>query len=324
MLSYKLFDLVADELSQVEAELFHGLNSGIHVIDEVGNHILKSGGKRFRPLIALLVSRFFNYQGKHRIDLACALEYLHTATLLHDDVVDNGKVRRGSSTANSVWGDKTSVLVGDFLFSYSFSLLVRIGILNILKIFSETTSQMAKGETFELNHLGNLDLSEADYFSIITDKTASLFSAACECSAILGEAQQEVQHALRSYGLNLGIAFQLIDDLLDYVASEEEFGKSIGKDLKEKKVTLPLIYTLRNLTDEKKRKVQATLNKNVLSEDKVSWIIRLVKDEGGFDCVLKQAKKYSELAKENLRPLPSSPEKKALLEAADYVVERKS
>ena len=324
MKSTKLFDLVADELSQVEAELFHGLNSGIHVIDEVGNHILKSGGKRFRPLIALLVSRFFNYQGKHHIDLACALEYLHTATLLHDDVVDNGRVRRGSSTANSVWGDKTSVLVGDFLFSYSFSLLVRIGILNILKIFSETTSQMAKGETFELNHLGNLDLSEEDYFSIITDKTASLFSAACECSAILGEAQEEVQHALRSYGLNLGIAFQLIDDLLDYVASEEEFGKSIGKDLKEKKVTLPLIYTLRNLTDEKKRKVQATLNKNVLSEDKVSCIIRLVKDEGGFDCVLKQAKKYSELAKENLRSLPSSPEKKALLEAADYVVERKS
>jgi octaprenyl-diphosphate synthase len=320
----RLFDLVADELSQVEAELFHGLNSGIHVIDEVGNHILKSGGKRFRPLIALLVSRFFNYQGKHHIDLACALEYLHTATLLHDDVVDNGRIRRGSSTANSVWGDKTSVLVGDFLFSYSFSLLVRIGILNILKIFSETTSQMAKGETFELNHLGNLDLSEEDYFSIITDKTASLFSAACECSAILGEAQQEVQHALGSYGLNLGIAFQLIDDLLDYVASEEEFGKSIGKDLKEKKVTLPLIYTLRNLTDEKKRKVQATLNKNVLSEDKVSWIIRLVKDEGGFDCVLKQAKKYSELAKENLRSLPSSPEKNALLEAADYVVERKN
>jgi octaprenyl-diphosphate synthase len=320
----RLFDLVADELSQVEAELFHGLNSGIHVIDEVGNHILKSGGKRFRPLIALLVSRFFNYQGKHHIDLACALEYLHTATLLHDDVVDNGRIRRGSYTANSVWGDKTSVLVGDFLFSYSFSLLVRIGILNILKIFSETTSQMAKGETFELNHLGNLDLSEEDYFSIITDKTASLFSAACECSAILGEAQQEVQHALGSYGLNLGIAFQLIDDLLDYVASEEEFGKSIGKDLKEKKVTLPLIYTLRNLTDEKKRKVQATLNKNVLSEDKVSWIIRLVKDEGGFDCVLKQAKKYSELAKENLRSLPSSPEKNALLEAADYVVERKN
>ncbi|MCX5885292.1 MAG: polyprenyl synthetase family protein [Proteobacteria bacterium] len=272
MPSSKIFDLVADELSQVEAELFHGLNSGIHVIDDVGNHILKSGGKRFRPLIALLVSRFFKYQGKHHIDLACALEYLHTATLLHDDVVDNGRIRRGSSTANSVWGDKTSVLVGDFLFSYSFSLL----------------------------------------------------SAACECSAILGEAQQEVQHALRSYGLNLGIAFQLIDDLLDYVASEEGFGKSIGKDLKEKKITLPLIYTLQNLSGDKKSTVLATLNKNVLSEDKVSWIIRLVKDEGGFDCVLKQAKKYSGLAKENLRSLPSSPEKNALLEAADYVVDRKS
>jgi octaprenyl-diphosphate synthase len=320
----RLFDLVADELGQVEAEIFHGFNSGILLIDEVGTHILKSGGKRFRPFISLLVSRFFKYQGKHRIDLACALEYLHTATLLHDDVVDNGRVRRGSSTANSVWGDKTSVLVGDFFFSYSFSLLVRIGILEILKIISDTTSQMAKGETFELNHLGNLNLSEEDYFSIIIDKTASLFSAACECSSILGEAHGEVQQALRSYGLNLGIAFQLIDDLLDYVASEEEFGKSIGKDLKEKKVTLPLIYTMRNLTDEKKGKVQATLNRDVLSEDEVSWIIRLVKDEGGFDYVLKQASKYSKLAKENLRPLPSSPEKTALLDAADYVVERKT
>jgi len=324
MLSYKLFDLVADELSQVEAELFHGLNSGIHVIDDVGNHILKSGGKRFRPLIALLVSRFFNYQGRHHIDLACALEYLHTATLLHDDVVDNGRVRRGSSTANSVWGDKTSILVGDFLFSYSFSLLVKIGILNILKIFSETTSQMAKGETFELNHLGNLDLSEEDYFSIITDKTASLFSAACECSAILGEAQQEVQHALRSYGLNLGIAFQLTDDLLDYVASVEEFGKSIGKDLKEKKITLPLIYTLQNLSGDKKSTVLATLQNEMLSEDEVTRIIGLVKETGGINYTRKQARLYSGQAREVLRPIPSSPEKTALLEAADYVVERKS
>jgi octaprenyl-diphosphate synthase len=239
-------------------------------------------------------------------------------------VVDNGRVRRGSFTANSVWGDKTSVLVGDFFFSYSFSLLVKIGILKILKIFSETTSQMAKGETFELNHIGDLNLTEEDYFSIITDKTACLFSAACECNAILGKAQEDVQHSLKAYGLNLGIAFQLIDDLLDYVATEEEFGKSIGKDLKEKKITLPLIYTLLNLTNEKKKKVQAILNKDVLSEDEVSWIIRLVKDECGFDYVLKQAKKYSELAKENLRSLSSSPEKPALLEAADYVVERKS
>jgi octaprenyl-diphosphate synthase len=244
--------------------------------------------------------------------------------LLHDDVVDNGRVRRGSSTANSVWGDKTSVLVGDFFFSYSFSLLVKIGILKILKIFSDTTSLMAKGETFELNHLGNLDLSEEDYFSIITDKTASLFAAACECSAILGEAQEDVQYALRSYGLNLGIAFQLTDDLLDYVASEEEFGKSIGKDLKEKKVTLPLIYTLQNLMDDKKKKVYAILKKNVLSEDEISWIIRLVEQEGGTDYVMKQAKNYRELAKKNLHCLSPSPEKTALLEAADYVVARKS
>jgi octaprenyl-diphosphate synthase len=320
----KLFDLVADELNQVEVELFQGLNSGILLIDEVGTHILKSGGKRFRPLIALLVSRFFNYQGKDHINLACALEYLHTATLLHDDVVDNGRIRRGNPSANSVWGDKVSVLAGDFLFSHSFSLLVKIGILKILKVFSKTTSQMAKGETLELNHLGDLNLSERDYFSIITDKTASLFSAACESSAILGKAQKEVQHSLKIYGLNLGIAFQLIDDLLDYIGSSEEFGKSIGKDLKEKKITLPLIHTLWQLTEEKKKDVKAILENEVLNEDSVSRIIQLITEEGGIDYTLKQAKIYSQQAKENLSPLPSSPEKIALLEAADYVVERKS
>jgi octaprenyl-diphosphate synthase len=315
---------MADELSQVEAELFHGLNSGISLIDQVGNHILKSGGKRFRPLIALLISRFFNYQEKNRIDLACAIEYLHTATLLHDDVVDNGRIRRGNPSANSVWGDKISVLVGDFFLSYSFSLMVKIGALEILKVFSETTAQMAKGETFELNNLGDLNLSEENYFSIITDKTASLFSAACECSAILGKARQEAQYPFKEYGLNLGIAFQLTDDLLDYVATEEEFGKSIGKDLKEGKITLPLIHTLRDLSEEKKRKVQAILDSDVLSEEEASWVIRLVKEGRGIEYTLKQAKGYSELAKENLRHLPSSPEKTALLQAADYVVERKN
>ena len=324
MVSPKLFELVADELNAVETELFQGLNSGVLLIDEVSSHILKSGGKRFRPLIALLVSRFCKYQGNDHIHLACALEYLHTATLLHDDVVDNGRIRRGNLTANSVWGDKVSVLAGDFLFSHSFTLLVRIGILKILKVFSETTSQMAKGETSELNHLGDLDLSEKDYFSIIIDKTASLFSAACESGALLGKAQTGTQEALRQYGLNLGIAFQLTDDLLDYVATEEKFGKHIGKDLREKKITLPLIYTLQHMEPAAKSEARAILAHESLDEDDVARIISMTKESGGTAYVLDQARRYSDLATENLRLLPSSPEKAALLDAADYVVKRKS
>lgn len=324
MKTTSLFDLVADELTLVERELFNGLNSEINLISEVGNHILKSGGKRFRPFISLLVSRFFSPQGRDHIDLACALEYLHTATLLHDDVVDNGKVRRGSFTANSIWGDKISIVVGDFFLSSAFSLLVKIGNLEILKIFSETTSKMVKGESFEMNHLGNLNITEEDYFSIITDKTASLFSAACECSAILGKAPSRFRKALSLYGLNMGIAFQLIDDLLDYIGEEEELGKVIGKDLKEKKITLPLIFTLKLLSPEDKEEIQKILKKDELNKEDFALISKIIKDKGGFAYVSKKAENYCKVAKNELRVLPSSPEKYALLQAADYILERKS
>lgn len=319
----EVFDLVSDDLQKVEIELSRNLESTVPLIPEVGRYILLSGGKRFRPLVLILAARFCGYTGCHHIPLAGVFEFIHTATLLHDDVVDNAEVRRGNSSVNSVWGNETSVLLGDYLLSKSFSLLTSIGDLNVLKVMADTTTRLAQGEIMELAKCGDPLITEDDYIFIITEKTAVLISAACRVGAILGHASYGKEKALEDFGLNLGIAFQLIDDLLDYISTEEEFGKAIGKDLCEGKITLPLIHTLQVSNHADREKVVRIIESDNRDERDLSTVIDLVKDHGGLDCTYEMAREYVEVAKGFLWGFDDSREKEALLKVADYVIERK-
>ena len=319
----EVFDLVRDDLQKVEAELSKNVLSYVSLIPDVGKYILLSGGKRFRPLALILSAKFCGYTGSYHIPLAGIFEFIHTASLLHDDVVDNAEVRRGNSSVNSVWGNEASVLIGDYLFSKSFSLLTSIGDLKILRVLSDATTRLAEGEIMELVKNGDPHTTEDEYISIVTEKTAVLISAACQVGAILGNAPDEKEKALKGFGLNLGIAFQLIDDILDYISTEEEFGKTIGKDLYEGKITLPLIYTLNVCNHLDREKIVNIIESDNHGDRGLSTIIDLIKRYKGVDHAFKRAGDYVEIAKGFLRYFDASIEKQALLATADYVIGRK-
>ena len=257
-----IMDLVGNELAQVEDEFKKNLKSKVPLISEIGEHLLLSGGKRFRPTILLLCAKLCGYKGRRQIQAASVIEFIHTATLLHDDVVDDAELRRGNASANSIWGSEASVLVGDFLLSKSFFLMVDDGDLKILNTISRATTQMAEGEIQELMKASDLSITEEEYISIVTNKTASLISATCQIGAILGGVDGKKEEALANFGMNLGVAFQLMDDNLDYTSTEKRFGKEIGIDLQGGKITLPLIHTLRSCSPSERGKVV----KIVLSE----------------------------------------------------------
>ncbi len=321
----EVFELVSDDLQKVETELSRNLESSVLLIPEAGKYILLSGGKRFRPLILILSARLCGYTGLHHVPLAGVFEFIHTATLLHDDVVDNAEVRRGSSSVNAVWGNETSILLGDYLLSKSFSVLTRVGDLSILKVMSDTTTRLAQGEIMELQRCGDPLTTEDDYISIITEKTAVLISAACRVGAILGHASHEKEKALEGFGLNMGIAFQLIDDLLDYVATEEEFGKAIGKDLCEGKVTLPLIHTLQVSNNHDRERIIKIIESDDQEEQEedLSTVIDLIRGHGGIERTYETAREYVETARGFLDGFNACKEKEALLGVADYVIKRK-
>jgi octaprenyl-diphosphate synthase len=237
---------------------------------------MRSGGKRLRPLLMVLASRLSNYQGNYQYALSIVFEYLHAATLLHDDVVDNAELRRGRPSANTLWGNAAVVLVGDFLLATSFLLTVMSGNLKILRVLSETTTSMAEGEVLQLINSDNLEISEEDYIEVITRKTAILISAACQIGAILGEADEEQEEAMRRFGLNLGIAFQLRDDFLDYAGSEEEFGKPVGKDLQEGKITLPLIHALQSSDTNHHRRLVDLITSDGMQEHTLDEVKKII------------------------------------------------
>ncbi|MBM4347304.1 MAG: octaprenyl diphosphate synthase, partial [Deltaproteobacteria bacterium] len=241
---------VGDDLKKVDLEFRRNLISNVPIISAIGEHLLLSGGKRLRPILLLLSARACGYRGEAHISMASLIEFIHTATLLHDDVVDRAELRRGMESANAKWGNEACVLVGDFLFTKCFSLLVENGDKKVLQAISRATTLMAEGELEELIKTNDLTITEENYFSIIKRKTAALFSAATQVGAILGEASEEQERALLDFGMDIGIAFQLIDDSLDYTSREEEFGKKIGIDLQDGKITLPLIFTLRQCNEE--------------------------------------------------------------------------
>ena len=313
-------ELIGEDLRQVEEQFRKDLESDVPLIRKVGEYVLSSGGKRIRPAMLLLATRLCNYTGPQAIPLASVVEFIHTATLLHDDVVDSACLRRGLASANTLWGNEASVLIGDFLFSKSFSLMVAAGSLDVLRVISRATTVIAEGEVLQLLGTGDIALTEERYIEVVRAKTAVLLSAACQCGAILGNVTEDQEKALADFGMELGIAFQLMDDLLDYTATQEEFGKSIGHDLKEGKITLPLIHTLRGCTEQERELIAGIVSGDELSFDDFNQVSQLVDRYGGIEYTLAKARQAVDACAFHLSIFPEGVCKHALLELADYVV----
>ncbi|OGP91218.1 MAG: octaprenyl diphosphate synthase [Deltaproteobacteria bacterium RBG_16_48_10] len=319
----KALELIREDLEKVDLEFRKNLQSDVSIISAIGEYLLLSGGKRFRPILLLLSAKLCGYQGDRHIPLASLVEFIHTATLLHDDVVDKAEIRRGNISANSKWGNEASVLVGDFLFTKSFSLLVEKGNWEIFQVLSRATTLMAEGELEELIRTDDLCLTEEGYLSIITRKTASLISATSQVGAILADVSEERKKALSRFGLDVGIAFQLMDDNLDYTSREEEFGKEIGIDLQRGKITLPLIHALRHCTPEEKTFVQETVDKASLTKEAFLRVVQIIERSHGIRYSCEKAKDYIDRAKRHLHLFQDSEVRQALFTLADYVIERK-
>jgi len=320
----KILPLVDQELKAIEEEMTRHLMSEVIMIPTVSRYLIASGGKRFRPMLLILCAKLCGYQGPRSIPLACTLEFIHTATLLHDDVVDRAFMRRGMASANSVWGNGASVLVGDFLFTKSFSLIVKDGNLHILDVVSQATTRMAEGEVMQLVKMGNPAITEEDYYYVVINKTAYLISAACQIGAVLGGASPAKEKALAEFGRNLGIAFQLMDDTLDYISAEEELGKTIGKDLSEGKITLPLIQTLKTCSPKDREFLTQIIKEPDNREADLKAVMELVKKSAGIEYTLRQAENFVNQATSALSDFPSGQEKEALLILAEYTIRRKN
>ena len=314
---------IRDDLEKVDLEFRNNLKSDVSIISAIGEYVLLSGGKRFRPILLLLSAKLCGYQGDRHIPLASLVEFIHTATLLHDDVVDKAEIRRGSISANSKWGNEASVLVGDFLFTKSFSLLVEKGNWEIFQVLSRATTLMAEGELEELIRTDDLSLTEEGYLSIITRKTATLISAASQVGAILAGVSEERKRALSNFGLDVGIAFQLMDDNLDYTSREEEFGKEIGIDLQRGKITLPLIHALRHCTQEEKTFIHGVVEKASLTKDAFLRVAEIIERSQGIRYSCEKGKSYIDQAKRHLHLFEDSEVRQALFTLADYVIERR-
>ncbi len=319
-----VFVRYGEDLRQAEEHMDRYLRSEVNLIPEVIHHLIGSGGKRFRPLLLLLSADLCGYRGDRRHPLAAVIEFIHTATLLHDDVIDNAKTRRGKTSANRIWGNAASVLVGDFLYSKSFKLMTDCGNLEIIKLLSATTNVMSEGEVFQLVKCGDVNITEQEYLTIVEKKTAVLIAAACAVGGMLGTAEGPRVDALSRYGRGVGMAFQITDDTLDYTAEEAAFGKAIGKDLEEGKLTLPLIFALANCKPEEREAAQKAIARRPLDETAVRGIFTLIRSHDGIGHALRRARNYVDDAKEALASFPDCEAKEALLAVADFVLERKT
>lgn len=317
-----VYNLIGEDLKVVEQKFLKYLESDTPLIRRVGEYVLSSGGKRVRPALLLLSAKLCDYKGDKGVTIGSVIEFIHTATLLHDDVVDSATLRRGLASANTLWGNEASVLIGDYLFSKSFSMMVEVGSMDILRILSGATTLITEGEVMQLLCTGDVELTEERYLSVVRAKTAILMAAACESGAVLGGVSDTEQQALSDFGMELGMAFQLMDDSLDYVASEEEFGKSIGHDLEEGKMTLPLIHTLRQCTKEEHALITEVVNKEELIPGDFKAVSELVNRYGGIEYTVSCAQQYIDRCRGHLDMFKPSPAKDALLELADYILVR--
>lgn len=317
-----IYSVVADDFEAVNRFILKHLDSSVPLVREVGEYIVGSGGKRLRPLVSLLSARATGYTGDRHVDVAAVIEFLHTATLLHDDVVDDSGLRRGRPTVNAVWGNAASVLVGDFLISRAFQLIVALRNEHLLDILSASTNIISEGEVLQLINCRDPDTSEERYMRVIHHKTAKMFESAAETGAVLGDGAGDpaIRSALAHYGRYLGIAFQLVDDVLDYTGDPDALGKNIGDDLAEGKPTLPLIHTMREGDERQRRLIRQAILTGGL--DSLDEIVATVQGSGGLEYTMSQARRHTELALESLAPVRPSSWRDALEGLARLAVDR--
>jgi len=324
MQPHQLNPQIEPQFEQVNDFIINHLGSNVPLVEKIGHYIVQSGGKRFRPLLVLLASNACQYTNNEErndhIKLAAIIEFIHTATLLHDDVVDNSDLRRGKDTANAKWGNAPSVLVGDFLYSRAFQIMVEIGKLDIMDVISNATNVIAEGEVLQLLNNRNPDLSEDDYMKVIIGKTAMLFEAATESGAILADASASERQALKEYGMHLGIAFQLIDDVMDYLSTAEEMGKNTGDDLAEGKATLPLIQAMKETDPESKKLIRKAIREGGLED--LTPVLDAIMSTNAIEYTQQQAKKQSQLAIDSLAAITDSSFKQTLITLAKLAVDR--
>jgi len=317
-----MMQLVAADLNHVNSVILERMQSDVILIPELAGHLIAGGGKRMRPMLTLACARLLDYAGSRHHKLAAAVEFIHTATLLHDDVVDGSGLRRGRRTANIIWGNPASVLVGDFLFSRSFELMVEDGSLKVLRILSRASSIIAEGEVDQLTAQRRVETSEDHYLGIISAKTAALFAAACRIAAVVAERDDAVEEALDAYGRNLGIAFQLIDDAIDYASDAETMGKGVGDDFRDGKVTLPVILSHARGDAAQKRFWREAMEGQRTSDEDLAHAISLLKLHGAIEDTIERARHYGRRAVDALDAFPAGKAKAALVEAVEFAISR--
>ena len=313
-------ELVSQDMQAVNDLILKRLESDVVLINQIGHYIINSGGKRLRPMLVLIAARALGYKSKQHIDIAAIIEFIHTATLLHDDVVDESDMRRSNETANAVWGNAASVLVGDFLYSRSFEMMVDVNQMRIMEILSHATNRIAEGEVLQLLNCNDPDVDEVKYREVILRKTAVLFEAGTRLGAVLCEADTDTEQKMAEYGLHLGIAFQMIDDALDYGSSDQDIGKNIGDDLAEGKPTLPLIRAMQQCPDDKRQLLRGVIEKGGV--EKIDEVLKIIQSTDAIDYTFQQAELEADRAIEALSSLPESDYKQALISLANYAVRR--
>ncbi len=317
-----LVALVKPDLEKVNRTIVDRMHSPVALIPQLAGHIIAAGGKRLRPVLTLASAKLAGHTGERHVKLAACVEFIHTATLLHDDVVDESELRRGQASANALFGNKPSVLVGDFLFSRSFELMVEDGSLSVLAILSRASSVIAEGEVLQLITANDTETSEDSYLEVIRSKTAALFAAACRIGAVVAERPKVEEEALESYGLNLGIAFQLIDDVLDYSAKQAVLGKTVGDDFREGKITLPLILAFRRGDADERAFWRRCVEDLEQTEGDLDRAIALMEKHGSLAATVARARHYGEIARDALGIFTDSPIKQAMIDVIDFCIER--
>ena len=312
--------LTQTDREAVDREINRRLNSDVALINRLGAYIIHSGGKRLRPLLVTLSARALGYAGDQHIALAAIIEFIHTATLLHDDVVDASAMRRGQSTANMVWGNEASVLTGDFLYSRAFEMMVEVGSMRVMEILAKTTNTIAEGEVLQLLNCHDPEVTEENYLRVIYSKTAKLFEAAARLGAVISDQPPAIEAAMAKYGMHLGTAFQLVDDMLDYTADSQILGKNVGDDLAEGKPTLPLLYALRSGSAAQQQLLRAAIKQGGL--DRIEEVVSAIESTGANAYTARKAEDEARCAAEALSAIPESPYKQALLDLARFSVHR--
>ena len=313
-------ELIADDMQAVDALILRRLQSDVVLVNQIGHHIVHSGGKRLRPMIVLMAARSLGYSKDKHIDLAAIIEFIHTATLLHDDVVDGSELRRNRDTANAVWGNAASVLVGDFLYSRSFEMMVEVNIMRVMEILSHATNRIAEGEVLQLLNCNDPDTGEQQYREVILRKTATLFEAGARLGAVLCQANPRQEQALADFGLHLGTAFQVIDDALDYGTSTDEIGKNIGDDLAEGKPTLPLIRAMQVCTPDQKKTLREAIENG--GREYIDGAMAIIESTDAIEYTSRLAEEEADKAISALEALPPSPYRNALVALAEFSVKR--